>query len=439
MDIYNPSSIFTFIENFGIKTDKNKKIQFGDNEFLDFKKEYIKWSDNRDIFLLDYLNKNPKLFRTYIPKINFEYKLASQIVWYFDELLIRDPIYFKLLNDNIDIQNQKETVVKALELLFYFKDLIDSGYLLPYGSLISEQSFNIRDEVLDNLITDNELYVFLINETEFGYKEEFDFRGNKLELYRISLESYIHLGNKITFQKETKFEKGEVLSHFPFYLEGGLDIISYKEFICKFKNENKNIDEIFKSVIKNTLINTYKSQKASSVILFDKKYHSIILNKSNLYFNPQKQINTIGNFNLTLPYVKNIPPERLIDLKLKMPNAFLDFRNNLNDIIKDAMSEDINSKEEFENYINSKILTQISSLEKEIVPALKRANLWGNKFKLSVALGILAGGLLNIPLVALFGVLNPILLKKWESSIELSATKESISKHPFYFLWEAKK
>ncbi len=93
---YNSNWIFKLATNYGIPLDVGAIASMSDDEFESFRGEYKELSTSRDLALDRYTSYKPSLFRVYLPYSDEAFGLASQIVWYLDEVIIRDPIPFIL-------------------------------------------------------------------------------------------------------------------------------------------------------------------------------------------------------------------------------------------------------------------------------------------------------------------------------------------------------
>lgn len=72
-----------------------------------------------------------------------------------------------------------------------------------------------------------------------------------------------------------------------------------------------------------------------SAVLYDGKVDGAIAAGLTTLVNPGRQLATVGALEITLPYVKGIAPERLVDLRESLPDAFLAFRAMLSSIVRE--------------------------------------------------------------------------------------------------------
>lgn len=68
-------------------------------------------------------------------------------------------------------------------------------------------------------------------------------------------------------------------------------------------------------------------------VLFNRRLDELVLVK----ISPQTNTKSYANdyYKLILPFVNGIPPEKLLELRSKIPSAFLDFRSLMFEIIHD--------------------------------------------------------------------------------------------------------
>ena len=129
------SYIFTLAEEAGIPLGPGEQDILEDEAFLQFCKRYATWAKSRDKALSTYLAHTPNLFRCYLPYNSRVFQVAYQVLWYLDEIVVREPTTLSLERPNTeDHENAKANLRKTLQLLNHFRQSIDSGYLLLAGS-----------------------------------------------------------------------------------------------------------------------------------------------------------------------------------------------------------------------------------------------------------------------------------------------------------------
>jgi hypothetical protein len=63
-----------------------------------FLRDYESWAETRDAEVSDYLARTPRQYRIFLPHRKYTPKVASELSWYFDEIVVPDPISNCLLD-----------------------------------------------------------------------------------------------------------------------------------------------------------------------------------------------------------------------------------------------------------------------------------------------------------------------------------------------------
>jgi len=95
MSGYTSDFIFALSEKYKISLDPTKHAEFSDEQYYGFCDEYISQCENRDRTLKQHLIDTPNLFRTFLPWREYVFDTVLQTQWYYDELIIYDPVYLK--------------------------------------------------------------------------------------------------------------------------------------------------------------------------------------------------------------------------------------------------------------------------------------------------------------------------------------------------------
>ncbi len=131
---FKSNGIFEIAKKYYIYSSVVNYEEIDDKDILNFKSEYLKYAYKRDDVLESHLKENKVAFRTFIPyNRNLGYTL-SQVSWYFDEVVIPDPLA-PLLNA-LDLHNpfqfhiDKIDVYEIIQFLKKFSDSLKEGFLL---------------------------------------------------------------------------------------------------------------------------------------------------------------------------------------------------------------------------------------------------------------------------------------------------------------------
>jgi len=338
-----------------------------------------------------YLNESSNLFRTFLPWRPYIFDTIFQTQWYYDELIVFDPIVFEINNFRTgNIQDDKIKLQQLLVFLNSMKDSINAGFLL-FGSYDTFNNIgNLEDNKFDSLISvpeirnecDRLVQVFkMINtdgkeksyfqiaskyrnkQTLFSVVKDFDKLKNEEGLFGIT---YDFINSQYILQTVDDAKKEG-------YYDRAYDV--YKEDYAFEIKEILNYIDIGSGI--------------KTPILFDRKLDEMVLSNISL---EKKIVKSKGNdyFKLFLPFINGIPPAKLFEIRSEMPTAFIDFRNLMFDIIYEYENTDIDTQV-LELRIQSKINPLLRSLDAEMKNSVSNAKIMG--LGLPIVSGIGALGL----------------------------------------------
>ncbi len=438
---YISSFIFLLAEKYQISIDNLNQAEFSDESFLGFCKDYIEKSKVRDKDLKIHLTEKPNLFRTFLPWRENIFNTVLQLQWYYDELVIYDPIIFEI--NNFKTGNIEEDKSRLRQLLFFLnslKESINEGFLL-FGSYDTFVTTNKRSEEnkFEALLSipeirnecDKLVQVYKMESTEGTKKSYFNVRSyyrNKQVMFTVVKD----------FEK-IKTDEGYGIwfdlvgsNYTPLSIEDAKKEGFYDRAYDGFKEDYPfEIREILNYIDVGSNIKT--------PVLFDRKLDEYVL--SNITPN-NEVIKSKGTdyLKLFLPFVNGIPPERLFAIRTTMPNAFLDFRNLMFEVIYDYEKSGV-EPEILELKIQQKINPLLRKLDAEMKNSLTKAKIIGIGLPLVSGMGAL--GLWH------FGIdiskLTTLVLGSVNVAGEFTAftnyfTEQRTGKsHSLYYLWEAQR
>ena len=383
----------------------------------------MEWAKLRDSALARYLVNNPNRFRVHIPYNERVLRLASQVVWFYDELIIRDPVAVQLASSSNKLEEQKIKLRNLLQGLSVFRSSIEQGYLLFNSSLFNLQN-DEPTEAAKLLQNNPAIQGALKRATYFGYTERPDSNGNPVGLFQMDLDSGTVFGfnNLVVSGQSPNIRVGEKLP--PIEPQRLAEILKDDPF--------KMSQLLYPNEIQRSIISLEHARQIGAAALFDREADSLILSHAASVSNINKQNLSVAVLNLTLPYLRGVVPERLQDLREESPTAFEDFRGRLSEIVSQAMNEGVDAPEELKAKIDREVLPQIRSLESEASAAAKKNKILSLGSAVATATGILAG--------TYFGVIPAILLGMGatgsaaiiKSLSEYSEAQEKNKAHPFY-------
>jgi len=399
---------------------------------MNFVNEYREHVEIRDNNLLNHLHKNPILFRTFIPYNSNLLHTLSQVVWYYDEVIVPDP--FKRILDKkewnvLDIQTDKKYIHDVIQYLKRFKDSIEEGFVL----LCSKKAF----PVFDKKIQQNESYLNLLEDKEVLAELErlVDIGIQRLDGENINGVIVRHRGNmSMKYGPNTKTweisfvhrnEKGTPEDLEKLGMRGLLEGEIKKTFIY-------DIGEIASNLV--------IAENFNSHAMYSRNVDEVVLKKLNKQINSYKNDYNSTAFKVTLPFVNGIPTETLVDLRMKMPSIFEDFRHYMAELVLKIQEEE-NGNIELVNYkVKSEINKQLLKFEKEQKIALQKTRIIGLGTPLLSLAGTFAiqtfGLDINNLVLLSGGVLSATELNTLYSYLK---NKEEAKTNSLYYLWKVNK
>ncbi len=362
--------IFNLAREFDIPLQTGQHNPLTDSDFELFKLKYLTLANYRDNQLKEYLNKTPSLFRVFIPNSDRAYKVAHQMMWYVDELLIRDPVQAVLTSKYKDIEEQKHDLIHNLKALHSQKNAVLSGIFLLHGPKLIDTDIQNIPNHFDVLLEDPEIYKGLVDAAYFGIKKtKSKVHGSKM-FFQVKLDSGFLLGLKV----EKIAKKGQVGT---FKIGEDFPQVSPDEFFKLIGESTNELQGVFLTEIKRIINATVNANKLSSAIIFDRNIDGVILNRADAQISKHKQIANVSSINFVLPYLQNVSSDKLFELRMRLPNAFIDFRCQLTEIVSDILNKTDLSMEEIKFKFDKEIIRNTRVLESELNSELTKASVLG--------------------------------------------------------------
>ena len=438
---YSSNFIFSLANKYHIFIDSLNSAEFSDETYLGFCKEYIEHSKTRDVNLKLHLNDKPNLFRTFLPWRAYIFNTVFQLQWYYDELVIYDPIVFEINHFKTDnIEEDKNRLRQLLFFLNSLKESIDEGFLL-FGSYDTFVTANktLEENKFETLLSVAEVR----NECDKLVQVYKMVSTEGLENSYFNVRSY-YRNKQVMFTVVKDFEKIRTeegygvwfdlvgSNYIPLSIEDTKKEGFYDRAYDGFKEEyGFEIREILNYIDVGSNIKTH--------VLFDRKLDEYVL--ANIALNENLATSKASDYlKLILPFVNGVPPEKLFDIRTTMPNAFLDFRNLMFEIIYDYEKSGIESGI-LELKIQQKINPLLRKLDAEMKNSLTKAKIIGAGLPLVSGIGAL--GLWH------FGVditkFTTLLLGGVNVAAEFTAVTNYLTEqrtgksNSLYYLWEAQR
>jgi hypothetical protein len=443
-DISKSSFIFDLTDEFKILGLSDQRNEFTDEAFNLFCDKYKLLSKKRDTALFQYLNSTPNLFRSHLPHSKWAIAVAFNVVWYYDELIVSDPVLQLINFDKTTLLQKKNDLQQLLIFLKRCKESIDGGFLLFSGDNITPDKtglFDADSNLLVNVpeVTDAFEKISLMVKKTSPINEnladnltqlEVIYHGFWGEVRRMGMYIPPHvldankLGNGISYDFTTPYQrltKDELIN------------FNKVDMLESLKDEySKDI-----SIVLETITNAHR---LNVPVLFYRNADRIAA-KNYATSNNKQDINLFTDttiYDCVLPYVDGIPAERLFDVRNQVPEVFKDFRAFLFELVMKTMKSTDNPAE-FKFKIDNEISSMMRKLNVEMSNAKSKWRFQGVAtplIMLTSSLTLLSSGLDYSQLLSTFlgsgGLIQG--LNTW-SNVRIDEKKASLN--PVYFLWKA--
>jgi hypothetical protein len=344
----------------GLPVKPDEQWPVSDDVFLSFKAQYLEWSDRRDRALSDYLSTSSQLFRVYLPYNERFFHLASQIVWYLDEIIIRDPLRILAERPTRDIENDKIEAIQLLQFLSRFYSALSNGYILFAGPQVLEsRKTDVYTNIAGSLLELPEIRSALEQSTYYGYTTRKDSEGRDTSIYQLKLDS-----GGIFGWGSMSIGGGKSVATPAIRIGETLPTVTLEQLQ---KTVNLDFRQMMRGAyiteIKRTLALVDTASDLGAAIIFDRQLDQLILDNAGAKLSDQKQVATCGILNLSLPFIKGMPPERVADIREEMPMAFLDFRAKLLDIVTECLKSGIDASDELQRRVQEQLAPNLTVID----------------------------------------------------------------------------
>ena len=419
------ASVFDLAKRFNIPVTPGQDTLISDEDFQGFSEGYLRLARTRDLAVKRHLQATPTLFRVFLSYNPRVYALAQQIMWYLDQVIVRDPIDRLLtLLSGLPVETRKKDLVNALQLLSHFRPYVKSGYLIFVGDSLLQQPVSQADDSVLAALDNSRIKAALEHASEFGLTRVKDEVGNDYTRYEVYLPD---VGGLVGFSGHLAGGSHEILT-----VGERLQPASLNE-VEPFLQASWRSD-LYPTAIAR-IVNSFESGRSmGAAILFDRELAGTVLDElQESARGVAPQLASVASFNVTLPFVDHVPPERLMEVREETPEAFRDFRSQMYQIVKDASSLGQLSQDELQEEVNRRVRSQLRLLDSEMRTISRRKRLLGVGLPGISGLGILAGAILHSPplvLLTLAGVLAGT-----KQIVDAMGDETKQEANPFYFLW----
>jgi len=435
---YKSSEIFSLIEDIGYSIDSGAPLT--DEQLETFISKYRFWSYHRDQAVVNYLTGTKKLFRGYIPFDQRALQTAIEISWYFDELVIYDPIkmWIGAVEKNKEVESAKYNIPQIFQILKRLRYALDEGYLILSGTPSHVIAEDPDPEIIKSLSENSDIIKALNEAIRFGIVDRLDSERRVWKLWHAVLPS----GAAIGWVPPNIKWSGTLSS--PGYRVGEeLPLASYDELKHLLRFDPYDIlRNRYPVEIKRTLRIAGLSTYFGSVPVFSRIADGQILaiadGQKPLY---EKSSMILSALNLSLPFLHGVPPERILDIREAIPMAFQDFRNTMVELIDEFRKEfrkeqqDIDPEEYLRVKSERKLIPLIRNLDGELKAASRKARILGYGLPTVAALGSLVGCVAGFQPNSLLTALLASPLASVKAAADFKKQETLAQANSVYFLW----
>jgi len=433
------SNIFDLIEDAGISLKSGSLIT--PESYAHFRHEYLEWSTRRDSALLHHLGKTPRAFRCLLKHSDRVFATAYHVLWYLDEVVVADPIARALADkpDDRD-QNSLASLKRTLELLARFRQSIESGYLLLGGAAVVPQLPKDSPQPIVELAARDDIQQVLDRAVRLGMATRRGSDGMSSTVYDAKLDTGFIIGFSIPARGPDDAAQYTTANY-----TVGEDLPRHSvDDIAKAVNTPSavildQVRRIYPREVHATLQNVAIASRLGACALIDRDTDQEML--SQIVPGPTSPNASVGAFNLALPYLEGVPPDRLLELRQAIPAAFTEFRARLADIAERAIKEDGSDFQlRARTIAERELVPAVRYLDTEMRAAANKARILGYVSPVVASVGALIGEFVfKLPSSTIFSAVMAGLVPPIAAAAQYAADKKNATKNPFYFVWKAQK
>lgn len=390
-----------------------------DDQFEEFNANYRRWAQERDLALKQHLRTNASAFRTLLSYNDRAFPIAYNLQWYFDEILIKDPVGVLVEQDAPERREELKYQLRDMLRFFeQFRPALDSGQVLLYGESAREPQADVPPDVLTDLAGRPALSQVLRSAAECGLEPRLDADGREWHVYRVDIDGVGMLG------WHGKELSGQVTS--PAIRIDERFRSATVEQIDELLGDESVVARLYTSKIERTLKFVDLANALGAAPLFDRNVDAVIVNEAGANVH---QAEAIQALNLSLPYLLGANPDSLSKLREDDALAFVDFRSKMHELVRLGLQGGLT--EHISAFADREIVPELRSIEKQMAALAARRNL-----AVFIASGVL-GGVLIDPTIAL-SLGGPALAWATKKVFDDIGAKAEAQRNPFYWLWRAR-
>jgi hypothetical protein len=436
---FNSDFIFRLAEEIGILTCELENNLIPQVVFDDFSKQYISSALERDKSLLHHLSSSFPKFRCSLPPSKWAFGVAASVMWYYDEIIVGDPILQILHSETLQQDQKKIQLRNLLGWLEQLKESITGGFLLfiDHSNLVNPSALQTETDLIlgEQQILDQFLRITAMGKKQNPINDDPADNMLQLDVQYNGLSSELRtMGNYIP---PHVLEKGLTEMWFDFMRQ--FERTSPEELIALGKQDMLDNMKIgYKNDISTILKTVSDSLQMNTPVLFYREVDlSVAYQFQNLHSIHKAVSVDMSVYNYMVPYIAEIPLERVFEVRNQSPTAFNEFRWYMLELVTKLMTEH-SDQQEIKYRIERDVQSKMRALTVEMENTKNKMRFEGVAGPLAMFTGSIGLGLTNFDwnhilstMLTASGVVQSA--SAWAA---VKGEKNKASLNSVYFLWK---
>lgn len=414
-------------------------VTVSDDTFASFSESYMRLSHERDAELARHIAATPHLHRTYTPYTERSLEMALQVHWYFDEVLVRDPIASWLSDTRLAQADKKAGIqAKVIEVL-RIEAALEQGAVKLVGPNAAPLKFP-SDEAI---AADPQIQAFL-NDTRVRSSL---WKSVRYSAAPLCLPSGAVVGHAFGLSLDVggvaavsgsfpTDAQGRI--RLPIFFGSSLPEIDRDRFLSMFSAEDElAVEKVFPLAVAAARGSALVAVHLDSSLISDREHVQAVLNASGVGADRQR---AVDGFQLALPFIGGADPQRLMEIRKDDPMAFREFRQELVQVIEAARKEVAPEcvGRRAEELLQRRCVPSLRLLEREMRAWATRVGVFSFGLPAVGGTGALMGFHYDVPAAAI-GAIVATGTAAVVAGSSLLADRAKLKSNSFHFLWRARR
>lgn len=314
------TGLFKMLDELGVSLANGKVVGLEPAVVAEMQRRYPSVAAARDAALVAYLTTHETLFRTYLRQSDRTYRTAYQILWYMDEIIVRDPLY-TFLAEADPAEKITVAVRRNLELIFAWRPYIEAGYLLLGGDGVIRQLPDDAVATAAALAADVHIGRELAAAARYGMVRRPDSGGREWTIYEVLLDTGFNIGFS-----HPELPSGQ--SESPGYVFGErLPQVEAAQVMAATNSSNEDLENLRRRMYPREIAAILHGVRVAAflqaAVLFDREADGVVVSRAaETTLDKKLQGATVGVLDLSLPYLEGATAQQLLDLRRELPEAF---------------------------------------------------------------------------------------------------------------------